>query len=84
MLSFLIFILKIKLEKVLVELADTANYNKSVECSLQLLQDKLKHLTELNEQQKNDSQQLVKSVDEQRCLISEMESKLQVCINIQL
>ncbi|CAF2724226.1 unnamed protein product [Rotaria sp. Silwood2] len=67
---------KIKLEKAILERADAINRSKSLECSLQLIQDELKRYEELYEQHKQDTEQLVQSIDEQRSLISEFEIKL--------
>ncbi|CAF1348802.1 unnamed protein product [Rotaria sordida] len=67
---------KIKLEKALLERADALNSSKTSECSLQLVQNELKHYEELDEQHKQNTQQLVQSIDEQRSLISEFEIKL--------
>ncbi|CAF1424627.1 unnamed protein product [Rotaria sordida] len=67
---------KIKLEKALFERADALNSSKTSECSLQLVQNELKHYEELDEQHKQNTQQLVQSIDEQRSLISEFEIKL--------
>ncbi|CAF1296815.1 unnamed protein product, partial [Adineta steineri] len=67
---------KIKLEKALIDCADANSRSKSLECSLQIAQDELKRFNEQNEQQKEDIQQLVQSVDEQRSLISDIEIQL--------
>lgn len=71
-------LIKIKLEKALLERTDSINHSNSLECSLQSIRDELKRYEELYEQQKNDTEQLVQTVDEQRSLISDIEIKLRV------
>jgi len=66
----------------LLECADANSRSKTFECSFQLAQDELKRFDEQNEQHKQDFQQLIQSVDEQRALISELEIKLRVFIGI--
>ncbi|CAF4499076.1 unnamed protein product [Rotaria socialis] len=67
---------KKKLEAALFECANAVTHSKSFESSLQSMQDELKRYEELNEQQKQDTEQLVQSVDEQRSIISDFEIKL--------
>ncbi|CAF5105073.1 unnamed protein product, partial [Rotaria magnacalcarata] len=67
---------KKKLETALFERANAITRGKSFESSLQSMQDELKRYEELNEQQKQDTEQLVQSVDEQRSVISDFEIKL--------
>jgi predicted nuclease with TOPRIM domain len=69
---------KTKLEKTLVERTDALSRNKILETSLQTKHDELKHLQEQNEQYKQDIQNIGQSIDEQRSLISDVETKLQV------
>ena len=64
--------LKIKLEKALIDRADAISRNKSFESSLQLLQEELKRAQEQNAKSKEDIQQFVQSIDEQRLIISEI------------
>ncbi len=71
---------KEKLEKAILERADAISRSKSLECSLQIAQDELKRLEEQNEQHKQETQQLVQSLDEQRSLLSEFELKFRVKI----
>ncbi|CAF3690323.1 unnamed protein product [Rotaria socialis] len=66
---------KEKLEKATLERADAISRNKSLECSLQMSQDELKRFEELNEQHKQEIEQLVQSLDEQRSLLAEFELK---------
>lgn len=61
-----------------MERADAISRSKSLECSLQMAQDELKRFEEQNEQQKQEIQQLVQSLDEQRALLAEFELKLRV------
>ena len=70
--------LKEKLEKAILERADATSRSKSLECSLQIAQDELKRFEEQNEQHKQEIQQLVQSLDEQRSVLSELEIKLRV------
>ncbi len=69
---------KVKLEKVLIERTDAVSRSKTLESSLQTKYDELKHFEEQNEQYKQDIQQIGQSIDEQRSLISDFETKLQV------
>jgi hypothetical protein len=69
---------KVKLEKVLVERTDAISRSKTLESSLQIKYDELKNFEEQNEQYKQDIQQIGQSIDEQRSLISDFETKLQV------
>ena len=55
--------------------------SKSLECSLQMAQDELKRFEEQNEQQRQEVQQLVQSLDEQRSLLVELEIKFRVTKN---
>ncbi|CAF4602730.1 unnamed protein product [Rotaria sp. Silwood1] len=66
---------KEKLEKAILERADAISRSKSLECSLQMAQDELKRFEEQNEQHKQEIQQLVQSLDEQRSLLAEFELK---------
>ncbi|CAF0756075.1 unnamed protein product [Rotaria sordida] len=66
---------KEKLEKAILERADAISHSKSLECSLQMAQDELKRFDEQNEQHKQEIQQLVQSLDEQRSLLTEFELK---------
>ncbi|CAF3872198.1 unnamed protein product [Rotaria sp. Silwood2] len=66
---------KEKLEKAILERADAISRSKSLECSLQIAQDELKRFEEQNEQHKQEIQQLVQSLDEQRSLLAEFELK---------
>jgi predicted nuclease with TOPRIM domain len=75
---------KEKLEKAILERADAISRSKSLECSLQIAQDELKRLEEQNEQHKQETQQLVQSLDEQRSLLSEFELKFRVKIHFYL
>ena len=67
-----------KLEKALLECADSNSRSKAFECSLQIAQDELKRFEQDNQQHKQDIQQLVQSVDEQRSMIADLETKLAV------
>ncbi|UJR10119.1 hypothetical protein I4U23_014342 [Adineta vaga] len=67
---------KIKLEKALLECADSNSRSKAFECSLHIAQDELKRFEQQNQQHKQDIQQLVQSIDEQRSLISDLETRL--------
>jgi len=69
---------KIKLEKVLIERADAISRSKSFQSSLQTIQNEFKNFEEQYEQDKENIQQFVQSIDEQRSLISDFEIKLQV------
>jgi len=76
--EFDLLFLKEKLEKAILERADAISRSKSLECSLQIAQDELKRFEEKNEQHKQEIQQLVQSLDEQRSLIAEFELKFRV------
>lgn len=64
-----------------MERADAISRSKSLECSLQMAQDELKRFEDQSEQHKQEIQQLVQSLDEQRSLLSEFESKFRVKTN---
>lgn len=72
---------KIKLEKILNEHTDAISRNNTFQSSLQVAHDELKHFEEQYEIYKQDIQQYVQSIDEQRSLISDIENKLQVFLN---
>lgn len=61
-----------------MERADAISRSKALECSLQLAQDELKRFEDQNEQHKQEIQQLVQSLDEQRSLIADIELKFKV------
>ncbi|CAF0908695.1 unnamed protein product [Adineta ricciae] len=67
---------KMKLEKALLECADSNSRSKAFKCALQIAQDELKRFEQDNQQHKQDIQQLVQSVDEQRSMIADLETKL--------
>jgi DNA repair ATPase RecN len=69
---------KTKLEKILTERTDAISQSKSFQSSLQITQDELKHYEETYEQYIQDIQKYLQSIDEQRSLISDIETKLQV------
>ncbi|CAF0988438.1 unnamed protein product [Adineta ricciae] len=67
--------LKEKLEKAILERADAISRSKSLECSLQMAQNELKRFVEQSEQHKQEIQQLVESLDEQRSRLADFELK---------
>jgi len=69
---------KIKLEKILFEYTDINNRNEIFQLSLQIKQEELKYLEEQYENSKQNIQQYIQLIDEQRSLISDYEIKLQV------
>lgn len=66
------------MEKAILERADAISRSRSLECSLQMAQEEQKRLEEQNERNKEDIQKLIQSLDEQRLLTVEFESKLRV------
>lgn len=70
--------LKIKFEKVLVERTEAVVRSKTLESSLRSTHDGIKHLESQNEQYKQDIEQKIEFLDEQRSLIAQFETKLQV------
>ena len=67
-----------KLEKAILERADALSRSKSLECSLQMAQNELKRFEEQTEQHKQEIQQLVESLDEQRSRLADFELKYRV------
>ena len=70
--------IKEKLEKALLDRADAISRSKSLESSLQITQTEIKRLEEQNDQYKQEAQNLVQSIDDQRSLLTELETKFQV------
>lgn len=70
--------IKEKLEKALLDRADAISRSKSLESSLQITQTEIKRLEEQNDQYKQEAQNLVQSIDDQRSLLRELETKFQV------
>lgn len=69
---------KARLEKLISEYATISGENKSIQTSLDSTQNQLKYIEEQNEQFKQNIQEYVQSLDEQRLLLSEIEMKLKV------
>lgn len=69
---------KARLEKLISEYATISGENKSIQVTLDSTQNQLKYIEEQNEQFKQNIQEYVQSLDEQRLLISEIETKLKV------
>jgi hypothetical protein len=69
---------KIRLEKMFIDQSDILSRNKTTQTFLELAEEKLKHVEDQKEQYKQNIQECVQSIDEQRSLISEIETKLQV------
>jgi len=70
---------KEKLEKALLDRADAISRSKSLESSLQITQTEIKRLEEQNDKYKQEAQNLVQSIDDQRSLLTELETKFQDC-----
>jgi len=62
----------------LLDRADAISRSKSLESSLQITQTEIKRLEEQNDQYKQEAQNLVQSIDDQRSLLTELETKFQV------
>lgn len=62
----------------MLDRADAISRSKSLESSLQITQTEIKRLEEQNDQYKQEAQNLVQSIDDQRSLLTELETKFQV------
>lgn len=69
---------KTRLDKLLSDYATISGENRTIQTSLESTQNQLKYIEEQNEQFKQNIQDYIQSLDEQRSLISEIETKLKV------
>lgn len=67
--------LKEKLEKALLDRVDAISRSKSLESSLQIAQTELKRLEEQNDLYKQETQNLIQSIEDQRSLLVDLENK---------
>lgn len=67
---------KTRLDKLLSDYATISGENRTIQTSLESTQNQLKYIEEQNEQFKQNIQDYIQSLDEQRLLISEIETKL--------